>query len=132
MQTNPTYENVIGEISAFLAERVMSAERAGVPRERIIVDPGIGFGKTADHNLEIIRRIAEFRRIGLPVLVGPSRKRFIGQALDIDEPRERLTGTVAAVSACVLAGVECVRVHDVRACRQAADLCAAIRRGSVR
>jgi dihydropteroate synthase len=132
MQVNPAYENLIDEIIAFLSERVAFAERAGVRRERMIVDPGIGFGKAADHNLQIIRRIGEFREIGLPVLVGPSRKRFIGQVLGIEEPQERLIGTVAAVSACVLAGVECVRVHDVRACRQAADLCAAIRRGSVR
>jgi len=129
MQQNPLYDDVVAEIKAFLAERVEHAVRAGVPGSRIIVDPGLGFGKTTDHNLEILRRLDEFGQLGVPVMVGPSRKRFIGQVLGIEHPAERLMGTVAAVAACVLAGVECVRVHDVAACRQVADLCAAIRRG---
>jgi len=129
MQAEPVYDDVVAEIRAFLAGRVEVAIRAGIPRERIIVDPGIGFGKTTEHNLEILGRVGAFRELGVPVLVGPSRKRFIGDVLGIGSPRDRLMGTLAAVSACVLAGVECVRVHDVAACRQVVDLCAAIRRG---
>jgi len=129
MQNKPTYRDVVAEIMDFLGQRIERATDAGIARERIIVDPGIGFGKTTAHNLEIFRRINEFRALGVPVLVGPSRKRFIGEVLGIADPLDRLAGTTAAVAACVLAGVECVRVHDVRACRQVAVLCAAIRRG---
>jgi dihydropteroate synthase len=100
---------------------------AGVAPTRIIIDPGIGFGKTADHNLTILRRAGEFRELGVPVLIGPSRKRFIAQVTGATEIADRLPGTVAAVCACVLAGIECVRVHDVAACRRAADLATAIR-----
>jgi len=127
MQQCPTYRNVVAEIRQFLAERIVAATTAGIPLERLVVDPGIGFGKTTTHNLEILRRAGEFRDLGVPVLIGPSRKRFIGEVLGIPEPIKRLYGTLAAVAACVLAGVECVRVHDVAACRQVADLCAAIR-----
>lgn len=129
MQRDPTYDDVIAEVADFLGERIEVAARAGIARERIIVDPGIGFGKTTAHNLQILRRIEVFRELGVPVLAGPSRKRFIGEVLSIADPRDRLTGTMAAVAACVLAGVECVRVHDVAACREVVDLCAAIRRG---
>ncbi len=127
MQRNPTYDDVVAEITGFLARRITLAAEAGIARERIIVDPGIGFGKTTAHNIEILRRLDSLRALGLPVMVGPSRKRFIGEVLCIDEPADRLMGTAAAVAACVLAGIECVRVHDVAACRQVADLCAEIR-----
>lgn len=127
MQQCPTYQDVVVEIRQFLAERMAVATAAGIPRERIVVDPGIGFGKTTTHNLEILRRAGELRSLGVPVLIGPSRKRFIGEVLGVPEPIKRLYGTLAAVAACVLAGVECVRAHDVAACRQLADLCAAIR-----
>jgi len=119
---------VIAEIRTFLAGRIEAAMQAGIPRERIVVDPGIGFGKTTQHNLEILGRVGVFRELGVPVLVGPSRKRFIGDVLGTSSTRDRLTGTLAAVSACVLAGVECVRVHDVAPCREVVDLCAAVRR----
>lgn len=128
MQINPTYTDLLGEIKAFLDERLSAATTAGIPRERLIIDPGIGFGKTSEHNLTLLRRAGEFRELGVPVLVGPSRKRFIAQITGAVEIDERLPGTIAAVAACVLAGVECVRVHDVAACRRAADLAAAIRR----
>jgi dihydropteroate synthase len=127
MQQCPTYTDVVAEIRQFLAERIAAATAAGIARERILADPGIGFGKTTAHNLDILRRAGEFRSLGVPLLIGPSRKRFIGEVLGISEPIKRLNGTLAAVAACVLAGVECVRVHDVAAARQAADLCAAIR-----
>ncbi len=128
MQQRPTYDDVVGEVRAFLADRVASVTTAGIAPSRIIIDPGIGFGKTTDHNLAILAGLTAFREIGVPVLVGPSRKRFIGQLLGIEDPADRLYGTLAAVAACVLAGVECVRVHDVAETRQVADLCAAIRR----
>ncbi|HSW45812.1 MAG TPA: dihydropteroate synthase [Phycisphaerae bacterium] len=127
MQDNPVYRDVVAEVRSFLAERIEAAVGAGIARERIIVDPGIGFGKTTEHNLEILRRIGKFRSLGVPVMVGPSRKRFIGQVLGIENPADRLMGTMAAAAACVLSGVELVRVHDVAAARQVVDLCAAIR-----
>ncbi|MGQ9650245.1 MAG: dihydropteroate synthase [Phycisphaerae bacterium] len=127
MQQCPTYRNVVAEVQEFLAERIVAANRAGIPLERLVVDPGIGFGKTTTHNLKILLHASKFRDLGVPVLIGPSRKRFIGEVLGIPEPIKRLYGTLAAVAACVLAGVECVRVHDVAACRQVVDLCAAIR-----
>lgn len=127
MQQKPTYGDVVEEVRQFLAERLAVAVAAGIPAGRIVVDPGIGFGKTTTHNLEILSRAGELRTLGVPVLVGPSRKRFIGEVLGISEPLNRLHGTLAAVAACVLAGVECIRVHDVAPARQVADLCAAIR-----
>ncbi len=126
MQTDPRYDDAVGEIKLFLSERIEAAANAGIPRERIIADPGIGFGKTEPHNLEILRRIDEFRGLGVSLMVGTSRKRFIAR-LAGDSPERRLWGTLGSVAACVLAGVECLRVHDVAACRAAADVCAAIR-----
>jgi len=131
MQVNPFYDDVIAEIREFLAERINAAVQAGIPRERIIIDPGIGFGKTTQHNLQILRHVGSFRELGVPVLIGPSRKRFIGDVLGIDSPRDRLMGTLAAVSVSVLAGVEGIRVHDVAECRQIVDMCKAIRQGSI-
>ena len=127
MQHKPAYCDVVGEIREFWEDRIAAAVRAGIPRERIIVDPGIGFGKTTAHNLEILGRLAELRELLVPVMVGPSRKRFIGEVLGLEQPADRLMGTMAAVAACVLAGVELVRVHDVAAARQVADVCKAIR-----
>jgi dihydropteroate synthase len=125
MQINPTYDDVVSEVLAFLRERVEYALAAGIPRERII-DPGIGFGKTTAHNLEILRRVNEFRALGLPVLIGPSRKRFIREVLQLKDNESRLIGTVAVAAGCVLAGVECLRVHDVASCRQAALMAQAV------
>ncbi len=128
MQADPRYDDVIGEIAAFLADRVAEVRRQGLSAERLILDPGIGFGKTTQHNLRILADLPALRLPGLPLLVGPSRKRFIGEVLGLDRPADRLAGTLAAVAAAVLAGAECVRVHDVRPAREVADLCAAIRR----
>jgi dihydropteroate synthase len=114
MQADPCYGDVAAEIIAELAEAIGEAVRRGVAREQIIVDPGIGFGKTAVHNLEILRRLAEFSALGRPVLVGCSRKSFIGEVLDLPA-EERLAGTLAAHAAAVLAGAHAVRVHDVAA-----------------
>jgi len=120
MQVAPRYDDLVGEIYSFLQEAADVAERRGIARERLIVDPGIGFGKTAEHNLQLIRRLADFAGLGLPLLVGPSRKSFIRRLVkpagepDIapDQPVVE-TGTQAAVAACAFNGAHIVRVHDV-------------------
>ncbi len=112
MQENPVYDDVVADISRFLRERASEAVAGGVEPGRIFVDPGIGFGKTVEHNLEIVRRIEEFRSLGYPVVLGTSRKRFIGSVLD-RPVTERLLGTAATVAFAVARGVDVVRVHDV-------------------
>lgn len=113
MQENPVYEDVMGEIGEFLRERAEFAIQSGVKRENIIIDPGLGFGKTREHNLEVMRRLPELKKLGFPVLVGPSRKRFIGMTLDLPE-NDRLEGTAAAVCYAIVQGANIVRVHDVK------------------
>jgi len=105
--------DLMEEIKAFLSEAVARARSAGVPSERIIVDPGIGFGKTADQNWEVMRRFDELKELGQPILVGTSRKSFIGKLLDLPVD-DRLEGTMATVVAAVLRGADIVRVHDVK------------------
>ncbi len=114
MQEDPTYGDVVADILRFFRERIAMAEAAGIPRDRLVVDPGIGFGKTAAHNLQILRRLSEFRSLGLPLLMGASRKSFIGKVLDA-EVDDRLEGSLAAAAAAVLGGARLVRAHDVRA-----------------
>jgi dihydropteroate synthase len=113
MQEAPAYDDVVGEVRGFLRERVAAAELAGIDAERIAVDPGIGFGKGLEHNLELLRRIDAFLDLERPLLVGPSRKRFIGTILNLPED-DRSEGTVGAVMWLVARGVHVVRVHDVR------------------
>jgi len=113
MQEAPEYEDVVGEVHEFLRERIEAAEFAGIDAERIAIDPGIGFGKNLEHNLELMRRIDAFLDLGRPVLVGPSRKRFVGTLLDVPED-ERVDGTIGAVAWMVSRGAHIVRVHDVR------------------
>jgi dihydropteroate synthase len=105
------------------------AVRAGVAEDRIICDPGIGFGKTREQNLEIVRRLVEFRCLGRPILIGPSRKSFIGKTLDLPVD-ERLEGTAAAVALSIAGGADIVRVHDVRAMVRVARMADAIVRGA--
>lgn len=111
MQQNPEYKDVVSEVSGFLERQAMKAEKAGI--HQVMVDPGIGFGKTLEHNTALIKRLHEFRRLGFPVLVGPSRKSFIGTILNLSVS-ERLEGTAAAVAACIFNGANIVRVHDVK------------------
>ena len=125
MQSEPAYEDVIGEVKQFLAERVSAARAAGV--RDISVDPGIGFGKTAAHNFEILRRLDEFQSIGCPVLVGPSRKSFLGSLKGQQETGGRLEGTLAAAVISAMKGASVVRVHDVDACHRALQLADAVR-----
>jgi dihydropteroate synthase len=113
MQVDPTYDDVVGEVRSFLAERIQAAVRAGVGFERLCVDPGIGFGKTLAHNLELLRAIGTFRDLGVPVLAGMSRKRFVGELSGALDPADRLEGTLGAVAWCASRGVDLVRVHDV-------------------
>lgn len=113
MQTEPHYDDVVGEISRFLRERAEAAEEAGADPAKIIVDPGIGFGKTLQHNLEILRRLDELNSLGYPLLLGPSRKSFIGGILDLDVD-ERVEGTAASVALGIAHGADMIRVHDVK------------------
>lgn len=113
MQADPVYSDVVGEIINYLGESAEIALKAGVGRNRILVDPGIGFGKTVQHNLEIIGRLDEFLALGFPIVMGTSRKRFIGTVLDIAEPRARVEGTAATVALSIERGAHVVRVHDV-------------------
>ncbi len=113
MQKNPVYDDVIGEIMAYLEEGIVIAERAGVDRDKTLIDPGIGFGKTLEHNLVILNRLDEFRSIGRPIVLGTSRKKFIGTVLDIPVPEQRVEGTAATVAIGIERGASVVRVHDV-------------------
>jgi dihydropteroate synthase len=113
MQQAPRYDDVVAEVLEFLMERAKYAEALGIPREWIIIDPGIGFGKNADHNLCLLKRLELFAGLGYRLLVGPSRKRFIGQITGKDNPADRVAGTAAAVALAAMKGASIVRVHDV-------------------
>jgi dihydropteroate synthase len=113
MQIEPKYDDVVGEVLEFLLDRAKRAEKFGIPKDMIFIDPGIGFGKTTEHNLSLLRDIDKFVATGYRVLVGTSRKRFIGQITGKEKPAERIFGTAATVALCVAAGVSIVRVHDV-------------------
>jgi dihydropteroate synthase len=126
MQEHARYGDVVAEVAAELEAALVAAERAGVARDRLILDPGIGFAKTAEQSLTLLRQVSELRRLGRPLMVGPSRKSFIGTVTGAPA-EERLPGTLAALTASVLAGVEWIRVHDVAAARQAAAVARAIR-----
>ncbi len=126
MQNDPRYDDVVEEVYAYLADRIDACLKAGISEQRIVVDPGIGFGKTLAHNLALLGNLGRFRDLGRPVLLGASRKRFIA-AIDRDGPAdERLGGTIAAVLAGFRQGVSVFRVHDVAAARQALSVAAAI------
>ncbi len=125
MQGDTAYEDVVGEIKAFLAERLAAARAAGLTD--LAVDPGIGFGKTAAQNYEIIQRLGELASLGVPILVGPSRKSFLSSLPSKPPVDQRLPGTLAACCAAVLHGAGLVRVHDVRECRQAIEVIDAVR-----
>jgi dihydropteroate synthase len=127
MQADPRYDDLLGEIRASLETAIATAEAAGVAPESLCVDPGIGFGKTVAHNLTLLKRLDAFRPLGKPILVGPSRKSFIGALLDHLPPSERLEGTLAASVMAVVGGAHIVRVHDVAAVRRAVRVAEAIR-----
>ncbi len=125
MQINPTYDSLIDEIIEYLDRAIDRASEAGISRDRIIVDPGIGFGKTVEHNLEILRNLDKFKALRCQILVGPSRKSFIGRILNLP-PQERVIGTVASLVVAAMNGADIVRVHDVKFAAQALRLVGAI------
>jgi dihydropteroate synthase len=118
MQLAPSYGNVVAEISAYLAVRIAALEEWGIPRQRVVIDPGIGFGKTAEHNLAILRNVRRFRALGRPVLIGHSRKGFLQKLLGRPTD-EVLAGTLGVAMALAMLGADLLRVHDVRAVRDA-------------
>jgi dihydropteroate synthase len=130
MQDDPRYDDVVTEVRDFLAARLGAAVAAGVPRDRLCVDPGIGFGKNLTHNLTLLHDIASFEDLRVPVLVGASRKRFIGQLTGVDDPAERAEGTAGAVAWCAANGVDVVRVHDVLEMTRVVRVVDAIARGA--
>jgi len=126
MQADPRYGDVVTEVRDFLARRLQAAAEAGLPREKCIVDPGIGFGKRLEHNLALLAGVGELAKLGCPVLLGPSRKHFVGQLTGQDDPARRLGGTVAACLAAWRRGATILRVHDVRPVADALKVAAAI------
>jgi dihydropteroate synthase len=129
MQAEPRYHDVVREVGDFLAAQIRYAVEQGVEQDNIIVDPGIGFGKSLDHNLALLRGLPELASLGQPLLVGASRKTFIGKILGA-EPSERLEGSLAAAVAAVLAGANVIRAHDVKETRNAVRIADAIRFGA--
>jgi len=119
MQDDPRYADVIEEILESLKVSIAIAVNAGVIKENLVIDPGIGFGKTVEHNLEILRRLDEFLVLGLPICVGTSRKSFIGNILGVDDAKNRLMGTIATCVIAVANGARILRVHDVKEVKEA-------------
>ena len=117
MQLNPEYKDIVNEILEFFKMKIKIAIQSGINRSMIILDPGIGFGKTVEHNFELLSRLNEFNVLELPIMIGPSRKSFIGITLDLP-PEDRVEGTAAAVSAGVMNGASIVRVHDVKSMKR--------------
>ena len=127
----PIYADVVAEVLAFFERQVAHAVSKGVRRDRIWLDPGLGFGKTAAHNLELLRRLPELKALGLPLVVGASRKKFLGKILGTDDPGDRKDGTAATVALSIAYGADMVRVHDVREMARVAKVSDAIVRGWV-
>ncbi len=115
MQENPKYRDVVRDVNQFLLDAISVAKAWGLPQHLIAIDPGIGFGKTLEHNLDLIRNLSTFKAIPAPLLVGLSRKSFIGKICDRPDPRDRLFGTIAACTACIAGGADILRVHDPQA-----------------
>ncbi len=126
MQNNPTYDDVVSDISSSLAQRIAWAEANGLSRDKIIIDPGIGFGKTIDHNLTILNNLAHFSSLGCPVLVGHSRKAFIGTILSEENPKQRDEATAIISALCAIQGAAFLRVHDVKRTVQAVKIALSI------
>jgi dihydropteroate synthase len=125
MQLAPSYENVVAEVMAFLAARMAAAEAAGIGRERLVVDPGFGFGKSLEHNLALLRQLDRFEMLGVPLLAGLSRKSMLGQITGLDV-ESRLIPSVAAAVIAAMKGAKIIRVHDVKASKEALQIVNAI------
>lgn len=130
MQKNPTYNDVVAEVADWLDGRARQAITVGLPEDKILIDPGIGFGKNLEHNLELIRRLSELKSLGYPIVLGTSRKSFIGAVLDLPA-RERTEGTISSVVYGITQGASIMRVHDVKEVARAVKVADAIRGGSV-
>lgn len=130
MQDNPTYDDVVAEVHEYLVAAVRRCVAAGVEEDRIVLDPGIGFGKTVEHNLAILGALAQFRSAGRPLLIGASRKSFIGAITGVEDPSQRLAGSLAVAVAAVDAGVAIIRVHDVAETVRAVRVAQAIAAGA--
>ncbi len=130
MQRAPRYQNVTEAVYQFLSRQIEKAMGHSIPKSRLVVDPGIGFGKTVTHNLTLLKQIDRLTHLGVPVLVGPSRKSFIGKTLNLPTD-ERLEGTLAAAAIAIFQGARIIRVHDVAPLRRVIDLSDAIRKGRV-
>ncbi|HUU31964.1 MAG TPA: dihydropteroate synthase, partial [Phycisphaerae bacterium] len=126
MQNHPTYDNLMADVCRFLRRGMHLAQEAGVPEDGVIIDPGFGFGKTLEHNLQILARLGQLQTLGRPILVGLSRKQFIGRLTGVESPADRRLGTLAACVLAVAAGALLVRVHDVREIREALTVAAAV------
>lgn len=129
MQQNPVYDDVLLEVYDYLSGRIAAAEQAGIPRDRIIADPGIGFGKTLDHNLALLAGLGIFHGLGVPILLGASRKRIIGSLIGRSDPAQRLPGSLAVALTGAAQGVQILRVHDVAETRQMLDVWRAVTLG---
>jgi dihydropteroate synthase len=130
MQQDPSYKEVVAEVLSWLDDTCRRAQRAGLSPQQLIIDPGIGFGKTTEHNLELLKRLRDFRTLGYPVLVGTSRKSVIGNVLNLPLD-QRLEGTAASVSIAVWEGADVIRVHDVQAMRRVIDMTQAMKTGAI-
>jgi dihydropteroate synthase len=131
MQVDPYYEDVVGEVKGFLEKRMAWANSKGIPKEKMLIDPGIGFGKNFQDNLVLINRLEEFTELGVPVMVGVSRKAFLGTIAGIEEAGERDMATLGAIAASAMRGANLVRVHNVALTRQVLQVVDAIRRESL-
>jgi len=131
MQENPVYEALIPEIMDYLRKGMIIARKAGISEDLIIIDPGLGFGKTYEHNLEIINSLQEFTAFKKPILIGPSRKAFIGSILGDVPVLERIEGTAAAVAICIMHGANIIRAHDVKEMVKVVKVAAAIKSGQI-
>lgn len=129
MQIDPHYDDVLLDVYDALAARIEQAKAAGIPQEKIAIDPGIGFGKTLQHNLDLLARLSLFHALGVPVLLGASRKRFIGTVSGVEEAQRRMPGSLAVALAAVAQGMQMIRVHDVAETRQALSLWQAVTGG---
>ncbi|MDF2366754.1 dihydropteroate synthase [Sneathiella sp.] len=126
MQDNPTYDDVVADVMAYLRARIEACEASGITREKIIVDPGIGFGKTAEHNLLLIKSLSAFQALGCDILLGASRKSFVGRVMHEPEASKRVIGSVAVALHGAQSGARILRVHDVKETRQALEMWQAI------
>ena len=131
MQVDPYYEDVVVEVKGFLEKRIAWANSKGIPKEKMLIDPGIGFGKSFQDNLVLINRLEEFTELGVPIMVGVSRKAFLGAIAGINEAGERDVATLGAIAASAMRGADLVRVHNVALTRQVLRVVDAICRESL-